>query len=235
MKNARVLCIPDLHIPAQHPEALEFLDVVDTEFQPDRVVNLGDVHDLARFNYHEQETEMYGALEEVEDARVHTRTLYEMFPQMDIVWGNHDLLFYRKAKTAGLPMDLIKGPNEFWGVGKGWKWHFDLTLTLSNSEDVYFHHSKGADILRVSQAMGMSVVSGHLHEKMGVQFWANPKGLYFAAQGGCLVDHDALAMSYARNNLKRPLLGCIVIEDGMPRVVPMTLARGGQWTGEVVL
>lgn len=82
--------------------------------------------------------------------------------------------------------------------------------------------------------MGMSAVQGHYHEKFGVQYWANSLGLYFAAQTGCLVDDHSLAMSYNNTNLKRPLIGCLIIIEGEARTIPMVLNKRGRWIGKLV-
>jgi len=38
-----------------------------------------------------------------------------------------------------------------------------------------------------------------------------------------------LAMAYNKNNLKRPVIGCAVIIDGIPQLIPMVLNRKGRW------
>jgi hypothetical protein len=48
---------------------------------------------------------------------------------------------------------------------------------------------------------------------------------------GCLID-DALALTYNKNTLKRPIIGCGAILDGHPKLLPMILEKGGRWNGE---
>ena len=54
-----------------------------------------------------------------------------------------------------------------------WKWTDDLTITMSNKQRCFFTHGRSADILKVSQTMGMSAVQGHYHTKFVVSWWAN--------------------------------------------------------------
>jgi hypothetical protein len=53
-------------------------------------------------------------------------------------------------------------------------------------------------------------------------------------QVGCLVDKDSLAMAYAKNNLKRPIIGCAMIVEGIPLLIPLLLSKGGRWTGKLL-
>ena len=49
---AKVLAIPDLHCPFQHPDAFRFLRAVKNKYKPNQVVCLGDeidAHALGRW------------------------------------------------------------------------------------------------------------------------------------------------------------------------------------------
>lgn len=43
----------------------------------------------------------------------------------------------------------------------------------------------------------------------------------FAMNVGCLIDVEAYAMSYTRDNRSKPVLSAGVIVDGVPHVIPM--------------
>jgi hypothetical protein len=231
--NSSVLVIGDTHAPYHHRDALDFLAALAKRYKPDRVVHIGDEVDLHSTSYHEHNPDLPSPGDEHKLGRKFLHTLHGMFPKMDLMQSNHGSLYARKRITAGLPEAVFKTDNEIWGVGAGWKWHFDLRMRLPSGEECYFHHSKGGNILQVSQAMGMSTVAGHLHEKCGVQYWGTPGGLHFAAQTGCLVDWHSMAMAYARNNLKRPVLGSLVIVDGFALSIPMVLNDKGRWTKQL--
>lgn len=233
-RNARVLVIGDLHIPYEHRDAFRFLSTVKKKLKPDRVISIGDEVDFHAISFHASDADLYSAGDELRLAIKKIRQLESMFPDMDILESNHGSLVYRKAKENGLPLHLFKNYNEIYGVSRKWKWHFDLTIKLSNGAHCYFHHGKSADVVKTSMSMGMSAVQGHYHEKMGVQYWVNSLGLYFAAQTGCLVDDDSMAMSYNNTNLKRPLLGSLFIDRGIARSIPMILDKNGRWIGEVI-
>ena len=91
-----------------------------------------------------------------------------------------------------------------------------------------------ADVLKVSQTMGMSAVQGHYHTKFLIQWWANPNNLFFAMNVGCLIDQKSMAFNYAKNFKTRFILGCGIIIDGVPRLLPMILDNKGKWIKKLV-
>ena len=117
--------------------------------------------------------------------------------------------------------------------GDGWNWHRRLTITLSNGQRCVFVHTAGANCQRNAEQLGMNFVQGHHHEKFEIAYSANPDRLYWGMTVGCLVDDEALAFSYNNVNPKRPLIGCGIIVDGQPKLLPMVLERGGRWNGWV--
>lgn len=231
--NKRVLVIGDLHFPYHHIDTFRFLSAIKKKYKPDRVISIGDETDGHAWSFHTADPDLLSPGDELGEAKFFIAKLYELFPRMDILESNHGSLFYRKQKDAGLPRSIMKTYNEIYNVGRNWRWHFDLTIRLSDGSLCYFHHGKSSDVLKTSQSMGMSTVQGHFHEKMSVQYWANSLGLYFAAQTGCLVDDDSLAMSYNNTNLKRPLIGSLILLDGLPLIIPMVLNKKGRWTGKL--
>ncbi len=221
--NHRILFISDLHAPYQHEDALEFLAALKKKYDPTRVICLGDEMDKHSLSYHESDPNLDSAGTELTKAKIVLKNLEAMFPVMSIVHSNHGSLAYRKAKTHGFPRQYIRPYNEVLGVGSGWKWSMDLTIQLPDGQNVYVHHGKSADAIKTSQAMGMSVVHGHFHESFAIKYWANPLGLYFAMNCGCLIDDRSLAFSYNNNNMKRPIIGTGLIIDGKPVLEAMPL------------
>lgn len=221
--NSRILFISDLHIPYHHPGTFDFLEDLKERYSPTRVICLGDELDKHALSFHDSDPDLDSAGPELEKALPHIARLHEMFPVMDLVDSNHGSMIYRKAKHHGLPRRYFKSYNEVLEVGSGWKWHMDLTLTLPDGQEVYVHHGKLSSAVRVSQTMGMSFVCGHFHEKFGVEYWANPKGLYWAMNTGCLIDDRSLAFAYNNANLKRPIVGTGLLIDGVPILEAMPL------------
>lgn len=231
--NQCILVISDMHIPYHHPDTFVFLKALKDKYNPTRIVCMGDELDKHALSYHDHDPDLPSAGDELARALPFIAELEEMFPVMNILDSNHGSLVWRKAKTHGIPKAYIKDYNQVLQVGKGWKWSFDLTLTLPTGQKCYFHHGKTADVVGLSQTMGMNAVQGHYHEKLKVEYWGNPSGLFWGLQTGCLIDDKSLAFSYNNVNLKRPVIGTAVIVNGLPVVVPMVLNSEGRWIGSL--
>lgn len=229
--NSRVLLISDMHIPYHHPDTLEFLQYLKNKYKPTRVICLGDELDKQALSYHDHDPDLPSAGDELRRSMPTIQEVYKMFPVMDIIESNHGSLVWRKAKTNGIPRQYIKSYNDVLGVGGGWKWSFDLTITLPNGQKCYIHHGKTSNVIQLSQQMGMCAVQGHYHEAFKIDYWGNPTGLYWGMQCGCLIDDDALAFSYNNVNIKRPVIGTGLIIDSIPVLEPMILSKNGRWVG----
>lgn len=231
--NQSVLIISDQHFPFAHPDTIAFLRAIKKKYHPDRVVNIGDEIDNHAISFHDHDPDLMSAGHELQTAIDRIRPLYRLFPKMDLIESNHGALVYRKALHHGIPKHVLKSYRDILEAPKGWRWCPDLTLRLSDGSYCYFHHGKNSNGLRLSQSMGMSVVQGHYHSIFGIEFWGNPLGLYFSLQVGCLIDKHALAFEYNRTDLKRPVIGCAIILDGLPRLLPMILKKDGRWNQTV--
>lgn len=233
MNNKCILVISDLHAPYNHPDAAAFLKAIKKKYKPTRVISTGDEADYHGISFHDHDPDLDSPGKELQKCIDALKPIYKLFPNVEVLESNHGSLVTRKAMATGLTRKFFRAPGEILEAPKGWTWHFDISLTLPNGYPCYFHHSKGANVLKNSQAMGSSFVQGHHHEKLEIQYWGNPNALHFGLTAGCLVDDSALAMAYNKNNLKRPVIGCAIILDSLPILIPMVLNRKGRWTGKL--
>ena len=68
-ENSCVLCIPDLHAPYHHKDALDFLRAVKKKYKPDRIINLGDDLDNAAISFHSSNPDLDSAGKELKKGR----------------------------------------------------------------------------------------------------------------------------------------------------------------------
>ena len=234
MANARILVIPDMHMPYCHPDTWKFLEAVKVKYNPDRVVCLGDEVDHHALSFHDSSPDLDSAGPELNKAINLLQKIYELFPEVDVLESNHGSLVYRKAFAAGIPKNLIIPYRDQIKAPKGWHWHFDLTLKMSNGQSVYFHHGKTGGAGKLSQRQSMCSVQGHFHSKFHVTYWANPTALYWDVHAGCLADSKSIAQEYAKNSIEKGIVGCLMILKGHPHLVPMVLKSNGRWNGETL-
>lgn len=228
-----VLLISDLHLPYEHQDSFKFLRALKKKYAPDKVASVGDEVDGHSISFHDKSPELLSPKDELEDAIKKMKTLYDIFPEMDIVESNHGSLVYRKARYAGLPARVIKSYNDILEAPKEYKWHSELIIPLSDGTDVYICHGKTSDSTRLSKSMGMHSVQGHFHEKFKVEYYSTPVGLFWGATIGCLIDDESLAYSYNKLNVHRPVIGCAIILHGHIKLLPMVLDSNKRWNGHV--
>jgi len=227
--NSSVLVISDLHIPYHHQDAFEFLKALKKKYKPDLIVNIGDELDHHAISMHEHNPDLMSAGDELKQSKEYVRDLEKIFPRMTLVHSNHSSLVYRRALKYGLPKDYLKSYNEFLGVGDGWKWVDDLTVTLSDGSRCFFTHGISADVLKVAAQYGMNSVQGHFHTKFSIGYFSNPDALIWGMQVGCLINQKSMAFDYAKNFKSRFIVGCGMIIDGQPKLMPMVLDKDGRW------
>jgi len=230
--NKSVLIISDTHIPYHHKDLIPFLKDLKQIIKPDRVIHIGDELDKHAMSFHDSDPDLPSAGDELKISLPIIKELETIFPVVDLLDSNHGSLIYRRSLKYGIPKAYLKHYNDFLNVGKGWQWHDDLTIKTPTGP-VYFCHGKVADVLKLAQSMGMSCVQGHYHSSFNLKYYGNSLGLYFGLQVGCLIDKDSLAFRYNKTQRARPLIGCGVIIDGLPKLIPMVLDKHGRWCGKI--
>lgn len=228
-----ILILSDLHYPFCHPDTVAFLKAIKNKYKPDKVISLGDEVDFHGINFHYHDPDLPSPGDELNVAIRRLQPLYKLFPKMDLVESNHGSMVFRKALANGLPKKLFKNYREVIDAPKGWHWHDELIVKMSDGNSVYICHGKSSDSLKLSQSMGMSCVQGHFHEKFEVRYWGNKMGLFWGCIAGCLIENKSLAFAYNKLNLKRPVIGTILIKEGHPIMLPMVLDKRGRWVGKL--
>ena len=228
-----VLIISDTHIPYHVPELIPYLQLLKKKYSFDKVIHIGDELDKHALSFHDSDPDLPSAGDELKISLPTVHKLEKLFPQMDLMDSNHGSLVYRKALKHGIPKAYLRNYNEFLQVGKGWKWHDDLTIDTPLGK-VYFCHGKTADVLKLAQSMGMSCVQGHYHSSMGCRWYGNSLGLYYGLQVGCMIDNKSLAFRYNKVQKARPLIGCSVIKNGLPIIEPFIKDKAGKWIGKLL-
>jgi len=229
----KTLIISDLHYPYAHKDSLPFLKAVKSWLKPDRVVNIGDEVDYHAISFHDKDPDLDNATQELLRAREDIKKLEKLFPKMDLLHSNHGSLVFRKRKYHGLPDYIIKDYADILDVNKkNWKWH-DKLILHDKYGSYYFVHNMNKDPLKSSMSIGMNFIQGHYHTDFQIKYWSSPEALKWGLSVGCLIDKDSLAFAYSRVNIRRPILGCAYIEDGIPNLIPMVLEKGNRWIGRI--
>lgn len=218
---ARVLAIPDLHAPYEHPDALKFLRKVYKDYQCDRVVCLGDEVDMHALSFHDHDPDLPNASAELEACFRFLKRLYKTFPDVSVCTSNHTSRPFRRAKKFGIPSAFMRSYAEFLKAPATWEWRDRWVI-----DGVQYIHGEGFSgkygALRAAESHRQSTVMGHIHSYGGVTYSASNKDKIFAMNAGCLIDEKHRAFSYGKHFPHKPTLGCGVVIEGKHGVfVPM--------------
>lgn len=225
-----ILVLSDMHHPYSHPDTVPFLKAVKTKYKPDTVVCIGDEADFHDSSFHDSDPDLDSAGIELQKAIKGLQPIYKLFPKVTVVESNHGSMVLRKALVGKIPRKAIKSYNDILDAPKGWKWVFDVIIQTPLGP-VYFCHGKSGTPGKLASQYGMSTVQGHFHEKAQINYISTPEKLMFDAHTGCLADDKSLALGYNKVNPKRPIVSILVIENGIPHLIPMILKKGGRWVG----
>lgn len=229
-----VLVISDTQAPFHHPDTIDFLKAVKKKYKPSKIVHIGDITDSYHLSDYLHDPDGMSATHEIIRMQEFVRELGVIFPKMDILTSNHDARIYRAAKRAGIPSHYIKEYHGWMNCPKTWKFHDELEI-----DEVLYTHGDEAGAggmnaaLNRAKAYGQSTVAGHLHTLAEIRYYANRKHLIFGFQVGSLIDQKAYAFAYSKKNIKKAIIGCGIVDKGVPIFIPMVLGPGGQWSGKL--
>ena len=235
MTYKRILVISDLHFPFAHPDWFEFLSKLKKTYKPNHIIQIGDESDMHSINVsHIIDPDLPSPKDELELAKKDMKKLYKIFPKMVLLESNHGSMVYRRAISRGMSRSFIKSYNDIWGVGKGWVWKEKYQINTDKGR-VLFAHQFCKDISKAVASYSQSCVQGHFHTTSEIKFAGNEFHLNFGMTVGCLVDVKSLSMNYMKLNLKKPVLSCGLITNGMPHLTPMYLKKNGSWDRNIYI
>lgn len=230
---SRILCISDQHMPYHHPDMFRFLAAIKNKYKPTFVVNGGDEIDAHALSFHDSDSDLPSAGDELIKATKALKQLEQLFPDMVILDSNHGSLALRRLKHHGIPMKFLATQHQIYGVSKRWQWINDLSITLPNGQKCYMAHGMTKNGIKLAAQRGTCVVQFHFHTEFRIDYIGNPNDLLWSLQSGCLIDRKSLAFAYDRLNLNRPIIGTSMIIDSKPVLIPMQLDKKGRWTGKL--
>lgn len=228
-----VLCISDLQCPAEHQDALKFIQAVDRQWFPDGkrfVVCMGDEVDQHTLGKWPANPSGRSGGDELKEARHRLSFWFDAYPKVFVCASNHTYRAWKKAFLNGIPQEFMKSVNEVYGAPPGWVWREKWI-----HENIAFEHGElvSGPLAALNAAIQnqMSTVIGHQHNGGCVIHRASDTGIIWGLNTGCLIDIDHYCFTYGKNIRIKPTLGCGVIKNGIPHFIPMLLNYQKRWTG----
>jgi len=216
--KSTVMAIGDLHAPFDLDEYFYFVKELKNEYNPDKILFMGDLIDNHGMCFHDVNVDGYSAGDELLLARERLSPYYKEFPNADVVLGNHDNIPFRKATRHGISQHVMKNPQEIWQSPDGWSWSEELWI-----DEVGYHHGTGRGrAYKLAQSTNTSTVHGHWHSDAGVVYYQKRRSRVFGVQVGCGIDNNKYAFEYGKSFKDKPVISAALIFDGIEAiVVPM--------------
>jgi predicted phosphodiesterase len=224
---SNVLIIGDTHAPCMRKDYVPFLKKTYEKYKCNKVVHIGDLVDWCAISYHPKDPSLMDSRREFHAAKKQVQQLYRAFPKATWLIGNHDCLPSRRASDIGLPSEVMQDYATLWGVHD---WEVIPRYGQKEIDGVLYQHGDRGRSGQINGAFlnaqeeHKSVVQGHLHAQMAVNYFANNRTRLFGMQTGSGCDSTALAQDYGKKYNKKPLLGCGIVLNGVTAIVePMKL------------
>lgn len=228
----RVLAIPDLHSPFQHPDALHFLEAAKKALEPGRIICLGDEADQHALSQYESDPSGKSANDEFLLSKEFLIELAKLFPVMAICDSNHMVRYLKKAFRAGIPTVYMKSYQDAYKTPPGWAWADSWEV-----DGVRYFHGEGFSgkdgAYKAAVQYRMPVCIGHLHAHAGIQYNCNGDTTIFGLNAGCLIDSAAYAFRYAKHVPHKPCIGVALVDSSVPHWFPMRMDKHQRWTGKL--
>jgi len=215
---SRVLIIGDTHIPFEKKGYIEFCVEIKKKWKCNKVVHIGDLVDNHSISYHEHDPDGLSPEDEMRLADEHLKAWYKAFPKVFLCRGNHDSLVDRKTRTSGLPSRVLRPFRDMWQLPNGWVDDWDFVI-----DDVLYKHGLGFSGRRphalAAIDAGCSVVIGHLHSVLGMEYIFTDRSSKFGMSVGCGIDRRKYAFRYGKDMRYKPAIGCGVVIEGETAIV----------------
>lgn len=237
-KYKSTLIISDTHFPFHHKDTFIFLKKLKQELAPTNsdlkdllVIHIGDEICGHAWSFHTSEVDADGPNMEFQKALLAMKELYKIFPEVHVMHSNHGSLHQRKKKEGQIPDAFMRSYKDAYEAPTDWHWHPTFRQVMPNGEEVMFAHGMGADAYKNAIDLGISFVQGHFHSRLEAKQSFSPfhgKNI-FGMTVGCLIDDSAYTFRYNKTTASRPKIGCGLIVNSSPVLVPMLLGKDGRW------
>jgi len=227
-RHDRFLFISDTQEPFAHHRAIQFCKDVQREYgiPNENCFHVGDeVDQYFGSMYTKDPDAWHSPLSEIRDTIEKMKEWYAAFPMMKVCRSNHGDRWIKKATAAEIPSMMLKAYQELIEAPENWVWRKQWLIQCKYPIKVMHGVGYGGMYAYRTAALdsNINVVFGHLHSNAGVAHIRTHDKYCWGLNVGCLIDEQAYAFRYNKEQRNRPILGCgVAVDDGLrPIFVPL--------------
>ncbi len=213
----KCLHLSDPHLPytklAYWEQAADF----NRKFKADIVYSSGDFLDQYALSRFPKKVNSDNGHLEILKCIPQVKRISKMFPEMTIMKGNHDDRINKRAQDAGISDLWLRDALDMIGAPKGWHWS---DKDFINAGPGILTHGFLGDRKKHAEWFNHNVIHGHLHAKLGLEFFQRNGNAIWVLCVGCMANRKAIALQYGplgKYSTMTPGFGW-TDEDGNPHV-----------------
>ncbi len=215
----RRLYIPDTHLPMTNMKMLAEIHKFNKSFKATEVYQLGDFVDFYCYSRFTKDPEAPGATEEHRETTDQLRQIGSWFPNLRILWGNHEKRILKRAKEAGIPKFWLKDILTTLKAPKGMQYLASDHLNIGDNITIcHGHLASSAAAMAHLNYYGTNIIHGHLHNQLGIVFNGKTQKKLWGVSASCVVDKNSFAMSYGEAEYKNIVCGFAYTDGNKPHV-----------------
>lgn len=215
----KILCIGDTHFPFEHTKAMQWAIKLAHDFDPDHIIQMGDLRDQFSFSRYERSLKIDPG-EEMKMATKKASAMWKSMPKRarkHQIMGNHDDRMLKLAmRSAPELCDLVEEKIDELYTFDNVKLIKDYEYELEGIIFQHGHRSKLGDHAKYNQC---NTVVGHSHTG-GMVYLRNRMGPYWELNVGFLGEVSTTAFKYVKQKkVNTTTLGVGLIDDYGPRFI----------------
>jgi predicted phosphodiesterase len=192
-KFPKNIVLSDPHLPYTRMDLWEKAHEFNKHFKADNVYSSGDFLDQYALSRFPKKVNSDNGSAEILKCIPQVKLIKKMFPEMTIMKGNHDDRINKRAQDSGISDLWIRDSLEMIGAPSTWKWASEDYINIGPA---LLTHGFLANREKHALWFNQNVIHGHLHAKLGLEYFQRDKKAIWAMCVGAMADKKSIALQY---------------------------------------
>lgn len=192
-KFPKILYLSDPHLPYTRMDNWEEAHDFNQKFKADIVYSTGDFADQYTLSRFPKATNSDNGRVEILRCIPQVKRIAKMFPKLKVMRGNHDVRINKRAQDAGIDGVWVRDFMDIVGAPKSWEW---IQEDYTKTGPAILTHGFLSNREKHALWFNSNVVHGHLHAKLGIEFFRRDRKQIWVMCVGAMADKNAMALQY---------------------------------------